>query len=173
MSDEEALIKSPPRDELIVDIGRYFREKKEKADRARIESIAKEAERRLLEEKRANERKASRIRDRVSLVYYWAFKEMAEKRMNLEWDFLSALSLEKLLALEEILYQKAKRRLWWKMPLVALGRLVVPFYGWFKFFSVDLNKEEEFFPEYKMVALKKKYKELFGPLNKFKFHNYQ
>lgn len=160
----DKLIGSNPRDELILAIESMkieqtsLKEAKKARDKAEYLALAKEAE-------------AERIKKRKQVCEH-AFFTLAKKYLKLEGQFVLKLSgdNQKVLELEKIVFDKAKRGLWWKMPLVLIFGLGIPLVGWMALLSV-LPKRNTDFPSYKFVSLYKWYKDSFGPIPLIQHYN--
>jgi len=93
------------------------------------------------------------VRKRHQEVYLWAFRELAYKYLGLTEESLKfKLSNEELKELIDLIYEKAKHRLWLKkLWRIVLG-IAIPIFGWIYLFKVFLLTSEAF-PDLKFYSL--------------------
>lgn len=153
----DKLVGPNPRDVLILEVEamkkeqRILREKEVEKQRQEQLANAKEYENKIIEKRKK--------------VCEYAFYKLAKRYLKLEDQFLSRLSgdKQKIRELEKIVFIKAKRSLWWKMPLAIIFGLVVPIFGWIPLVR-SLIKSNPSFASYKFVALYAWYLKNFGPI---------
>ena len=117
----------------------------------------------LLEELGAMRQKAI-VDARMKFVYENAFAHLAYWHFELSAPFLKTLSKEKMLLLQDVIFEKAKKTVRWKKPLYVAGFVsLMPFLGVGYFLLRDArSKSCVDFPELKIVLLHDEYKTKFG-----------
>lgn len=109
---EESLIKSPPHDELVMKM-RLFQQQRLEAE------LEAKKKKKIADEKQLIEYREARFARSLQAkkgIYEKLFIKLAEKYFSLNNEFLKNLPDDQLIDLINCVLQKAKRKLWWKIP---------------------------------------------------------